>query len=57
MKKNWMPHGTSWTKGGLDKHDGLGCNQFTGCIREWKYYPRFGLIDDEEWLSINDQEQ
>ncbi|HET7285032.1 MAG TPA: hypothetical protein VFI70_10135 [Nitrososphaeraceae archaeon] len=26
MKKNWMPHGTSWTKRGLDKHDGDAIN-------------------------------
>jgi hypothetical protein len=56
-KKNWMAHETSWTMRGLNKCDGQGCNQFTGCIPGCRYYQLFGRIEDEEWLRINEKEQ
>jgi hypothetical protein len=32
-------------------YDGYGCNQFTGCIPECRYYPEEGRIEDEEWKA------
>ncbi|HEY7083077.1 MAG TPA: hypothetical protein VH500_25570 [Nitrososphaeraceae archaeon] len=33
---------------GLERYDGKGCNGFTGCIPECRYYPDKGRIEDEE---------
>jgi hypothetical protein len=52
-KKNWSSHESSWSRHGLNRYDGHGCNQFTGCIPECRYYPEEGRIDDEELTSRN----
>ena len=33
---------------GLERYDGEGCNGFTGCVPECRYYPDKGRIEDEE---------
>jgi hypothetical protein len=52
LKKNWMSHESSWFRRGLNRYDEQGCNQFTGCISECRYYPEYGMIEDEEWLRL-----
>ena len=38
---------------GLDAtgYDGQGCNQFTGCIPECRFYPEYGRIEDEQVIE------
>jgi hypothetical protein len=38
---------------GLDAtgYDGYGCNQFTGCIPECRFYAQYGRIEDEEVIA------
>jgi hypothetical protein len=50
-KKTWYFHTSSWYMRKPDGYDGKGCNQFTGCIPECRYYPKDGRIDDKEVLS------
>jgi hypothetical protein len=56
-KANWMSHESSWYKRDLNRHDGQGCNQFTGCIPECRFYPEYGMIEDEEWLKLTEPPQ
>jgi hypothetical protein len=36
-REMWYFHDSSWNMRGLNKYDGQGCNQFTGCIPECVY--------------------
>jgi hypothetical protein len=50
-KELWDFHDSSWSVRELNRYDGYGCNQFTGCVLECKYYPQERRIEDEEVLS------
>ena len=52
-KQHWYWHNSSWYSRGLDAtgYDGQGCNQFTGCIPECRFYPEYGRIEDEEVIE------
>jgi hypothetical protein len=52
-KKNWFFHESSWCSRGLDAtgYDGQGCNQFTGCISDCKFYLPDGRIEDDEVIQ------
>lgn len=47
-KINWFFHDSSYCRRGLNAYDGQGCNAFTGCVPECRYYPKYGRIEDEE---------
>jgi hypothetical protein len=40
---------------GLKRYDGEGCNGFTGCIPECRYYPEIGRIEDEEVIREHEE--
>jgi hypothetical protein len=48
MKKQWDSHKSSWYRRGVNGYDGKGCNQYTGCIPECKFYPSEGKLYDGE---------
>jgi hypothetical protein len=50
-KEHWYFHESSWSMRGLNAYDGKGCNQFSGCIPECKFYAEEGRIEDEEVIS------
>jgi hypothetical protein len=52
-KQHWYWHESSWYSRGLDAtgYDGHGCNQFTGCVPECRYYSKYGRIEDEEVIE------
>ena len=52
-KAHWYWHESSWCWRGLDTtgYDGQGCNQFTGCIPECRFYPEYGRIEDEQVIE------
>jgi hypothetical protein len=52
-KKDWFFHESSWCSRGLDSsgYDGQGCNQFTGCIPECRFYLPYGRIEDDEVIQ------
>jgi hypothetical protein len=41
-------HKSSWYMRGLNAYDGQGCNGFTGCIPECKFYPNEGKLSRDE---------
>ena len=50
FKQQWYFHPSSWynrTKG-KGSYDGKGCNQFTGCIPECKFYSEKGKLAETE---------
>ena len=49
-KSQWYFHQTSWYRRNKGKggYDGRGCNQFSGCVPECKFYQRFGSLDQNE---------
>jgi hypothetical protein len=49
-KKPWFHEG-SWDMRGVNGYDGKGCNQFTGCVPECRFYPEHGRIEDEEVIA------
>jgi hypothetical protein len=49
--KSWLFHEGSWYMRGLNPYDGQGCNQFTGCVPDCRYYPETGRIEDEEVIE------
>ena len=53
QKQSWFFHELSWYWRGLDAtgYDGQGCNQFTGCVQECRFYPEYGRIEDEEVIE------
>jgi hypothetical protein len=50
-KHHWYFHESSYSMRGLEACDGQGCNGFTGCIPECRFYPEYGRIEDEEVLK------
>jgi hypothetical protein len=50
-KEHWYFHQSSWYMRGANGYDGYGCNQFSGCISDCRYYPEEGRIEDEEVIS------
>ena len=44
VKKIWDFHKSSWYRRGVNGYDGYGCNQYTGCIPECKFYPSEGTF-------------
>lgn len=56
-KAHWYWHESSWTWRGLDTtgYDGKGCNQFTGCIPECRFYPEYGRIEDEQVIDEHNE--
>jgi hypothetical protein len=53
MKEALYFHDSSWLARGMNRYDGYGCNHFTGCIPECRFYPKEGSIEDEEVLGMN----
>jgi hypothetical protein len=49
-KQQWYFHPSSWyrRKNGEGSYDGKGCNQFTGCIPECKFYSQNGRLEEDE---------
>jgi hypothetical protein len=49
-KQQWYFHPSSWyrRKNGEGSYDGKGCNQFTGCISECKFYCEKGRLEENE---------
>jgi hypothetical protein len=50
IKQNSFFHESNWSVLGLNKYDEQGCNQFTECVPECRFYPDKGRIEDEETL-------
>lgn len=50
-REEWFSHESSWYWRGANGYDGRGCNQFTGCVLECRFYPGYGRIDDEEVIA------
>jgi hypothetical protein len=51
-KKHWYSHPPSWYVRVPHKgYDGQGCNQYTGCIPECRFYPETGRIEDSEVIQ------
>jgi hypothetical protein len=50
-KENWFFHESSCCSRGLEANDGKGCNGFTGCVPECRYYAETGTIEDEEVIE------
>ena len=50
LKQQWYFHPSSWykRKKGEGGYDGKGCNQFTGCIPECKFYLEKGKLSENE---------
>jgi hypothetical protein len=50
LKQQWYFHQSSWynIKKGEGSYDGEGCNQFTGCIPECKFYLEKGKLAENE---------
>lgn len=47
-KEHWYLHKSSYYMRGLNRYDGKGCNGFTGCVPECKFYlEKAKLIEDE----------
>ncbi|MFB5600481.1 MAG: hypothetical protein ACE5SW_09675 [Nitrososphaeraceae archaeon] len=49
-KEQWYFHKSSWYRrtSGEGYYDGKGCNQFTGCVPECKFFKRFGRLMESE---------
>jgi hypothetical protein len=54
-EKSWLFHESSWYVRGLDGYDGQGCNQFTGCVEECRFYADQGRIEDEEVIAKHNE--
>ena len=50
-KEHWYFHKSSWYMRGLNAYDGQGCNGFTGCIPECKFYAEEGELSYNEEFS------
>ena len=55
QKQSWFFHELSWYWRGLDAtgYDGQGCNQFTGCVQECRFFTEYGRIEDEEVIELS----
>jgi hypothetical protein len=47
-REHWYFHKSSWYMRGLNAYDGQGCNAFTGCIPECKFYAAEGKLSADE---------
>jgi hypothetical protein len=47
-REHWYFHKSSWYMRGLNAYDGQGCNSFTGCIPECKFYAVKGKMSENE---------
>jgi hypothetical protein len=47
-REHWYFHKSSWYMRGLNAYDGQGCNSFTGCIPECKFYAVEGKMSENE---------
>ena len=52
QKMSLLDHDSSFLIRGLDKYDGKGCNQFSGCVPECRYYPETGRIEISENIRV-----
>lgn len=50
-KEPWFHDGSWYMRDQSKRYDGHGCNQFTGCVPECRYYPEYGRIEDEEVIA------
>jgi hypothetical protein len=50
-KQDWFFHESSYSHRGLEAYDGQGCNGFTGCVPECRYFLQFGRIEDDEVIA------
>jgi hypothetical protein len=50
-KEHWYLHKSSWYMRGLNAYDGQGCNGFTGCISECKFFAAEGKLEEYEGFS------
>jgi hypothetical protein len=51
-KYHWHSHPSSWyVRVPHNGYDGQGCNQFTGCVPECRFYPETGKIEDFEVIQ------
>jgi hypothetical protein len=50
-KGNCFFDDSSYSMRGLDSYDGKGCNGFTGCSPECRYYPNKRKIEDEKVIQ------
>jgi hypothetical protein len=50
-KEHWYFHKSSWYMRRLNAYDGQGCNQFTGCMPECKFYAVDGKLSENESFS------
>ena len=55
-KDNTFFHDSYFGRRGLERYDGIGCNQFTGCVPSCRYYPDVGRIEDDEIIKKYDDE-
>ena len=46
--EHWYFHKSSWYMRGANGYDGKGCNQYTGCIPQCKFYAPEGKISVNE---------
>ena len=47
-KTHWYFHKSSWYMRSLNAYDGQGCNGFTGCVPECKFYLERGKLTEDE---------
>jgi len=50
FKEQWYFHRSSWYRrnNGEGYYDGKGCNQFTGCVPDCKFFKSFGNLKANE---------
>lgn len=54
-KEYWNHHESSWTQRGINGYDGQGCNGFTGCVPECRYFAETGTITDDEVIREHEE--
>ena len=47
-KEHWYFHKSSWYMRGANGYDGKGCNQYTDCIPQCKFYAPEGKLSENE---------
>lgn len=50
-REHWYFHKSSWYVRGLNAYDGEGCNAFTGCIPECRFYAVEGMLSEDEGFN------
>ena len=48
LKNDWYCHESSWYARKVNGYDNMGCNQFSGCVPECRYFQEQGRIEDKE---------